>query len=257
MCVKKILEWLGGNPPVVVTGDKVLLSFAINDYPGSANDLNGCINDQLNLEKTLKKLWPEFEVRKFKNSEVTGKAFKDNVSEALKQKWDTVILIMDCCFSEDNTRGLTRNRFIKPAGLKRVKIHRRLARSTDMKWIAFSACQDYQTAADAYISGTYNGAFSYYACKSLKPELTYKDWHFVTKSLLAGNYEQIPEIQGPDELLNKKVFSDRTLVIHYSGHGTFTPDVSGDEADGQDEAMYLHDGIFLDDNLSNLLTVIS
>ncbi len=256
MCFRKIF---GGNVPVApVTGDKVLLSFAINDYVGSNNDLNGCLNDQLNIEKTLKTYWPEFEVKKFKDSEVTGKNFELQVSEALKQCWDTVILVMDCCFSEDNTRGLygVKNRFVNP-GIERVRVKKRLGVIEGMKHIAFSACQDYQTAADAYIGGKYNGAFTYFACKSLKPEMTYKDWYMVTKTLLAeSNFEQIPELQGNEDMLNKKVFSDKTLVIHYSGHGTYTNDTSGDEADKQDEAMYLYDGAYLDDRLSKLLSVI-
>lgn len=254
MCFRKIF---GGSAPVTpVTGDKVLLSFAINDYMGSQNDLNGCLADQNNIEKTLKKYWPEFEVRKFKDSEVTGKTFEAQLTEALKTKWDTVILMMDCCFSESNTRGPwgIRNRFVKPAGIQRATIKKRLGKSIDMKHLAFSGCQDFQTSADAYISGAYAGAFTYFACRSLKPEMTYNDWYLTTKTLLEeSSFEQVPELEGPDELKSKKVFSDKTLVVHYSGHGTYTNDASGDETDGQDEALYLFDGAFLDDRLSKIL----
>jgi hypothetical protein len=34
--------------------------------------------------------------------------------------------------------------------------------------VLFSGCKDTQTSADAYISGTYNGAFTYYFCKHLR-----------------------------------------------------------------------------------------
>jgi hypothetical protein len=257
MCVKKILEWFGGKPPVTVEGELVDLSLVINDYAGSANDLNGCERDQENAEKTLKTYWP-FKVYKFKNSEVTRKLFKEQLTLALQQKWDTVILFMDCCFSEDNTRALSiRTRFVPPEKpIKKIRKH--IGRNPEMKWIAFSACQDYQTAADAYIGGAYNGAFTYFAMKALKPGMTYKDWYEVTKVLLRdNNFEQIPEIQGPDELLNKKVFSDKTLFFQYSGHGTPVQDKNGDEADGQDEALYLYDGVLLDDELHEILTTIS
>jgi len=258
MCFKKLFG--GGGEPITFEGDLVALSGVINDYPGTANDLNGCINDQINAEKTLTSYWNNFIFHKLKDSQVTCSAWDKNLTEALKQHWDTVILFMDCCFAEDNTRGFVhdkRERFVKPAGLKRVKIIRRLGRTAEMKHIAFSACQDYQTSADAHIGGSYNGAFTYFAMKALRPSMTYRDWYLATKSLLSNSaFEQIPELQGMDELLNKKVFSDKTLFVQYSGHGTFTKDLNGDEADGQDEAMYLYDGIFLDDRLAKVLTAI-
>lgn len=41
--------------------------------------------------------------------------------------------------------------------------------------------------------------------------------------------------------------------IHFSGHGTRVPDLSDDEADGMDEALVLYDGVWLDDQISDLL----
>lgn len=254
MCFKK---WFSKPDEVPLTSDKVLLTFGINDYPGgSGNDLNGCLHDQENMIKTLTKFWPEFQVRKFSDREATTTRYKAELSEALKQKWDTVLMFQDCCFSEDNTRKMenVRARFVAPKGEIPV-IRKHFARSIDMRWLAFSACQDYQTAADALINYSYNGAFTWFACHTLRPEMTYRSWYEMTKSkLLESKFEQIPELQGPEELKNKKVFSDRTLVVHYSGHGTFTKDRNGDEADGQDEAMFLWDGLLLDDELSEILT---
>jgi hypothetical protein len=47
--------------------------------------------------------------------------------------------------------------------------------------------------------------------------------------------------------------SGDTLVITYSGHGTWVPDSSGDEPDGRDEALCPHDiataGPLLDDEI--------
>lgn len=44
-----------------------------------------------------------------------------------------------------------------------------------------------------------------------------------------------------------------TLVVTYSGHGTWIPDVDGDEPDGRDEALVMHDyfagGLVTDDDL--------
>jgi hypothetical protein len=42
-------------------------------------------------------------------------------------------------------------------------------------------------------------------------------------------------------------------VLSYSGHGTYTLDTSGDEPDSYDEALYVYDGILLDDELREIL----
>jgi hypothetical protein len=52
----------------------------------------------------------------------------------------------------------------------------------------------------------------------------------------------------------KELVSGDMLFISYSGHGTFVPDESGDEEDGNDEAWCLFDGFFLDDELHALWT---
>lgn len=39
----------------------------------------------------------------------------------------------------------------------------------------------------------------------------------------------------------------------YSGHGTSVPDRSGDEADNRDEALYVYDGVLLDDELRRII----
>lgn len=48
------------------------------------------------------------------------------------------------------------------------------------------------------------------------------------------------------------------IVVQYSGHGSFVPDIHGDEADGVDECLVPHDfqnGLLLDDDLNSLFTV--
>ena len=50
---------------------------------------------------------------------------------------------------------------------------------------------------------------------------------------------------------------DDVLVIYFSGHGSHTPDHSGDEADGRDESIVLSDGthniFYIDDKIEPLL----
>ena len=201
-------------------------------------------------------------MRKFSDKEVTTFRYRTELTEALNQKWDTVLIFQDCCFSEDNTRKIyhqsVKSRFVAPAGVIEPVIIKHAYRSVDMKWLAFSACQDYQTASDAYISGNYAGAFTYFCYESIEAGYDLQgigslsqnhSWHRVPLS-------RYPNFRGPDYLMNKKVFSDKTLVVHYSGHGTFVKDRNGDEADGQDEAMYLYDGALLDDELSLVICKI-
>lgn len=42
------------------------------------------------------------------------------------------------------------------------------------------------------------------------------------------------------------------LVFTYSGHGTTVPDHDGDEPDNVDEALYVYDGVLLDDELRDI-----
>jgi hypothetical protein len=57
------------------------------------------------------------------------------------------------------------------------------------------------------------------------------------------------------EIIEKSVAGD-VVVISYSGHGTYLPDLNGDEEDGKDEAIYLYNGSLIDDNVMNILLKI-
>lgn len=66
------------------------------------------------------------------------------------------------------------------------------------KIVIWSGCGEAQTSADAYIGGTYNGAFTYFWCKHMRDsggnlsraELLER----VKRSLAAGRYTQVPEL---------------------------------------------------------------
>ena len=45
------------------------------------------------------------------------------------------------------------------------------------------------------------------------------------------------------------------VVVICSGHGTYKPDVDGDEEDGQDEALCMYDGLLLDDTIFRLFSL--
>ena len=84
--------------------------------------------------------------------------------------------------------------------------------------------------------------------------------------LLAGNY--IPDFQlrqFQDSQVLRKTFRDQvlyakqnavygdTIIVAYSGHGSYVKDIHGDEPDGVDETLYLYDGNFIDDETQELL----
>jgi len=136
----------------------------------------------------------------------------------------TVVMILDCCFSGTITRSLLsndldsvskslveKNRFfpnpIVKKSTKSIKVKNKLAKSDDMKWITFSGSGEHQTSADAYINGKYNGAFTYFMLKALRPNITYAQWAHYTSNLFAtSNFEQVPQIEGPESLLNNLIF---------------------------------------------------
>lgn len=240
------------------------LLFGINNYPGSANDLNGCLNDIDDFEVKLKQLWPQFKVRKFKDYQVTNLKFLLEMNKAIEalNPGDVVVTFMDCCHAKSNTKNSNPvlSRFHDP-GIERKKIKpfkRRVFRSADtMKWIAFSACQENQTAADAYFNCRANGAFSYYNIKALKQGMLYGEHsENISVWLPSKMFNQIPAHEGPDYLLDKKMFVEPTLVIAYSGHGSYLPDNDGDEPDGYDETLYLYDGHCRDDKINEILQKI-
>jgi len=271
MCLKKILGWFKPNvnpvpvpePDQVEGNKKTALLFAINDYPGSANDLRGCIKDQLNVVDKLNKQFLGFVIKTFKDSQVTRKVFITEVTSAInelkpgdvllvhysghgtqvydksgdeKDGYDEalylydgvvidddigsylknipdgaiVVLMFDSCFSGTVTRSSkdkkNKIKFVKTEGLplrrkKRIRISKE-----EMKWIVFSGCEEHQTSADAYINGDYNGAFTYYAMKTLVPNITYNEWLVQIKKYLPSSiFEQIPTLEGKVSLFDNKV----------------------------------------------------
>jgi metacaspase-1 len=73
----------------------------------------------------------------------------------------------------------------------------------------FSGCRDNQTSADAYIGGTYNGAFSYYFCKHLRDTQGVIPRAELLKRLRASlkheNYDQVPQLECPAAWKKKKM----------------------------------------------------
>ena len=264
MCFKR---WFTHDPVVPVQIDPAnrrLLSFTINDYVGSINDLNGCNNDGKQLKETLLNYWPDFDVRRFEDHHAKLDTFKSEVANSIKvlEPGATVLILPDSCFSGTVTRLFnpkredhqTRNRFYQQPGVKvQPKIKTGVfAGRGDIRWVVISGCGETEYSADAYIDGEYHGAFTFYACKTLKPGITYRQWYNEIRKYLPGTaFEQEPSLEGPDYLLDQLVFSTQTLAIHNSTHGTQLAGNGGDEP--IDEAICLYDGNLRDDDYNLLL----
>jgi hypothetical protein len=98
------------------------------------------------------------------------------------------------------------NRFLIPPDLgldgSRAVVSRatkpsKLRRAADLN-LNLMACQETQTAADAYINGTFSGAFTYYLCQALKahPDLDSQSLIKAVAASLKSGYEQVPVHEG-------------------------------------------------------------
>ena len=252
--------------PPMDYAERRFISAAINDYPGDVNDLRGCLNDSRQGKDTLLTHWPDFDIRRLLDSEATVAAFKATVSAAIAslKPGATVCVISDSCFSQTNTREshdrverthIPRPRFYATPGEPSQRLHQRpfFVRS-DINWIAMSASGEQQYAADAYINDDYRGAFSWYAWRLLKPDMTYRHWMTLIKQYLpSAEFDQIPSIEGPDHLLDRLVCVGNTLLIHNSTHGTQLRGIAEEDID---EAIVFYDGNLRDNDYFALLNKI-
>lgn len=82
MCIKKLFG-NNSNPVIPADCEKLALLFGINNYPGTGSDLSGCLNDIDDVADKLKNEFPDFVVKKFKDSEVTKSCFSSEIENAL------------------------------------------------------------------------------------------------------------------------------------------------------------------------------
>jgi hypothetical protein len=134
-------------------------------------------------------------------------------------------VVMDSCHAGTVTRnqfisvdpvGYKKSRFITPPidilcridedrNYKKNKLLRGMSKAEEeLGHILFAGCKDYQTCADAYIGGSYNGAFTYYFCKTIRSVYNSTGSFIkradlisrVNRSLRYGGYSQIAQIEG-------------------------------------------------------------
>jgi hypothetical protein len=96
-----------------------------------------------------------------------------------------------------------------PADEDDLKLQRIGTSENPQNHVLFSGCKDTQTSADAYISGTYNGAFTYYFCKHLRDVQGAITRAELLKRLRASlkheGYDQIPQLECPAAAKKKKL----------------------------------------------------
>jgi metacaspase-1 len=138
-------------------------------------------------------------------------------------------VLLDACHSGTGTRELAaiaglprelafRPRFLQPPADIACRADeemavRKLLRATTGEnpagHVLFAGCRDNQTSADAYIGGSYNGAFTYYFCKHLRDaqggvaraELIRR----VRASLKFNGFSQVPQLEASTGERAKKV----------------------------------------------------
>ena len=127
-------------------------------------------------------------------------------------------VLLDCCHSGTGTReamamaSLCSEQAVKPRFLpppidilcrqmdEEDLPETRLLRSTNpTNHVLFAGCRDNQTSADAYIKGSYNGAFTYYFCKPLRDAEGKLSRAYLLKRLRASlkheGYSQVPQLE--------------------------------------------------------------
>ena len=91
---------------VLTPAEMRILSFGRNQY-GGGNNLNGCVNDTTNLTRLLQPPFPDIDIRKYTDYDVTVANYKKWAATAIAtlSPGATVAIIADSCFSQGITRG--------------------------------------------------------------------------------------------------------------------------------------------------------
>lgn len=152
----------------------------------------------------------------------------------------SLTVIMDCCHSGTNTRVLRAPdapsipRYLpNPWDIMAAESGRRLrgrvtgqlrassrpARArrdvvqADIPELLITGCRDTQTAADAYLGGSYNGALTYNLVQALREargSTSYLDLHRRTvEKLRRGRFDQVPQLEGRRAAFDRAFLSPR------------------------------------------------
>jgi metacaspase-1 len=143
----------------------------------------------------------------------------------------SLTVILDNCFSGSGTRAAVsdlipgmrtpddrRVRFLSPAlrGLKVLENPWKAKPKTRIKYpeskmneVLLSGCSDKEYSYDAYFSGIYHGAMTYYALQAIRSanyQLTYSQLHQRIVNLI-DDYPQNPQLEGKAENKKRQIFA--------------------------------------------------
>lgn len=136
--------------------------------------------------------------------------------------------LLDACHSGTGTREAAamamlpaeqrvRARFLAPPvdimcrqmGEEDLPLTRLMEPGNPTNHVLFSGCKDNQTSADAFIGGTFNGAFTYFFCRHLRDMQGALSRADLLKRLRASlkheGYDQVPQLECPGAARKKRV----------------------------------------------------
>ena len=214
----------------VKPGDKIVMSFS-----GHGSQVVDKINNIANnhMDEIICPSDLNFDNGNFITQDDIASIFK-TIPDDIENKV-TFDVIMDACHSGMGDREIFalsslseqndfKPRFLQPPldikcresrDLDSIKLlrdgSRQLLDPKNIQFSLFAACKRNQTAADAYINGTYNGAFSFYFCKNIKEsqgKILRSDLvKRINLDLQQNGYSQIAELDAPD-LETKELFTE-------------------------------------------------
>lgn len=135
-------------------------------------------------------------------------------------------VLLDCCHSGTGTRELLaiqslptelsfKSKFISPPidiacrTDEDLEVRQLFKGSNLLNHVLFAGCRDNQTSADAYINGSYNGAFTYYFAKHLRDmngNITREELvKRLRASLKFNGFSQLPQLECEKVERKKKV----------------------------------------------------
>lgn len=242
--------------------NNTIISLVTGNYPGTANDLAGPPYDQVDFEKMVLNSWSHYVFRKYKDSTSTANNFLTELRNVVSQirEGDLLLFIMDTCFSESNTKNTKPPNYLQNRvyhnpkyPVHKLVTNRLLVPVEGMNYISMSACLSRETAADAVFDHP-NGAQHYALIKTALKGITYRQWDQRASALLKQlGFSQTCTIEGPDALIDRKIFEGNVYCFEISGHGSHCYDENGDEPDKQDEGPYFYDRMVIDDEIQTIL----
>lgn len=155
----------------------------------------------------------------------------------------TVLIFLDSCFSGTSTRKISdvaeysKIKYVTTDVVDITKAVTKLVKDNIREnEIFFSACADDEYSYDAYINGSYNGAFTYYLIKSFLDGASYESWfEALRKYLPSTGYPQTPQLEGDEDVILGGALLGSGIVSDVEEETQF---ITNSESDSSDSTNY-------------------